>query len=115
MLRYGPDGKAVAWSPPARGWRSRSSSAARLDARRTWRVRALLTIPGAAAMIFIDEPLAILLLKEAALEREEPTHRPRRAAPSPTDSQAHDDHMHLRVFCDIGDRRLVRGRGPVHW
>ena len=34
----------------------------------------------------------------------------------PTDSEPHDDHMHVRLYCDPGDRALgCSDRGPVRW
>ncbi|HET6284733.1 MAG TPA: hypothetical protein VFH73_27500, partial [Polyangia bacterium] len=31
-------------------------------------------------------------------------------------SEPHDDHMHVRFYCDPGDRRLgCADRGPVRW
>ncbi|MEO8214535.1 MAG: hypothetical protein ABI560_15140, partial [Myxococcales bacterium] len=34
----------------------------------------------------------------------------------PSDSEPHDDHMHVRIYCDPNDRALgCSDHGPVRW
>jgi penicillin-insensitive murein endopeptidase len=121
MLRFGPDGRAVAWSPPVRGMRVREPvPPARFDAHRTWAlVRALVAAPGAQVQwIFIHRALGELLLAQASSEQDDAALIARAAAlfHQPSDAQAHDDHMHVRVFCPPGDRLFgCVDRGPQRW
>lgn len=121
MLRFDRHGDAVGWSPAVKGQRVREPvPAARFDARRTWvLIRALIDDPVVQVQwIFMDRDLAELVLREATAGGEQPAVVARAAAllHQPTDSQAHDDHMHVRVFCSPSDRSLgCQDRGPQRW
>jgi penicillin-insensitive murein DD-endopeptidase len=82
----------------------------RFDARRNWAlVRALLSDPTVEVQwIFIHKALAELMLREGPESTDDPALVARAAAllHQPTDSQPHDDHMHIRVYCAAGDRML---------
>ena len=121
MLRFNADGRAVRWSP-ARGLLppARSVPAYRFDARRNWAlVRSLIVDPGAEVQwIFIQHNLASLLLREAASSGEDAAVLARASfiLREPSDSEPHDDHMHVRVYCDPSDRQLgCLDKGPVRW
>jgi penicillin-insensitive murein DD-endopeptidase len=135
MFRFGPDGGAVAWSPPAddpwlrrpalRGRRSAgltrdALSGARFDARRTWAlVRAMLSDSSVEVQwIFIHRALAELLLRAGPTASDDPALVARAAAlmHQPSDAEPHDDHMHVRVYCEPSDRALgCLDRGPQRW
>jgi len=121
MLHFAPDGRAVRWSPP-QGTRppSRAVPAYRFDARRNWAfVRALLTDPDAEVQwIFMQRSLGAALMAEAAAAGDDPALLARAAyiIHEPSDSEPHDDHMHVRFYCDPDDRRLgCADRGPIRW
>jgi penicillin-insensitive murein endopeptidase len=121
MLHFGPDGRAARWSPP-QGIRppARPVPALRFDALRNWAfVRALLTDPDAEVQwIFMQRSLGASLLREAAAAGDDPALLARAAyiIHEPSDSEPHDDHMHVRFYCDPGDRRLgCADRGPIRW
>ncbi len=121
MLHFGPDGRAFRWSPP-QGIRppARPVPDDRFDARRNWAfVRALLSDPDAEVQwIFMQRSLGASLLREAAAAGDDPALLARAAyiIHEPSDSEPHDDHMHVRFYCDPGDRRLgCADRGPVRW
>jgi penicillin-insensitive murein endopeptidase len=124
MLRYGPDGASRPFVPespgdvrPAQGW---EATPRRFDVERNWAlVKALL---GDAEIeiqwIFIAEMLRDRLLDYATRIGEPPELIERAALllHRPTDSQPHDDHMHLRILCDPADREFgCIDRGPVRW
>jgi penicillin-insensitive murein DD-endopeptidase len=122
MLHFDGDGRAQRWSASGRARQAIPQAVpdARFDARRNWAlVRAMLSIPGAEVQwIFVDRPFAALLLAEA--EREGASQalvaRAQALLHQPTDSQAHDDHMHVRLFCDPSDRSLgCSDKGPRRW
>ncbi len=121
MLHFGADGRAVRWSMGRAG---RSTSLplpdARFDAVRNWAlVRAMLAHHAAEVQwIFVDEALAGLMLAEAERQGTDPAILMRALAllHQPTDSQPHDDHMHVRLFCDPKDRALgCSDKGPKRW
>jgi penicillin-insensitive murein endopeptidase len=121
MLRYSAVGQAVKWSP-AHGFLPPATPvpAYHFDAARNWAfVRALLTDEDAEVeWIFIQHDLAALLLGAATAAGEDPALVARAAyiLHEPTDSEPHDDHMHVRLYCDPSDRRLgCADRGPVRW
>jgi penicillin-insensitive murein endopeptidase len=121
MIRYSSTGLAVRWSP-AHGLLPPAAPvpAYRFDAARNWAfVRALLTDEDAEVQwIFIQHDLAALLLGAATAAGEDPALVARAAyiLHEPTDSEPHDDHMHVRLYCDPGDRRLgCADRGPLRW
>jgi len=121
MLRFSPEGRAVRWSP-ARGQRApgRAVPPYRFDVRRNWAfIRALLTDADAEVQwIFIHQGLGAFLIREAAQAGEDPALLARAAfiMHQPSDAEAHDDHMHVRLYCDAADRGLgCVDRGPVRW
>jgi penicillin-insensitive murein endopeptidase len=92
----------------------------RFDVRRNWAfVRALLSDPDVEVQwIFMQKSLAAALLAQAAAEGDDPALLARAAfvIRQPTDSEPHDDHMHVRLYCAPGDRRLgCADKGPVRW
>ena len=118
MLKFAADGSAKAWSPPVRGERiSDPLPVVRFDVQRNWAlVRAMLTDPTVDVQwIFIHHALAELLLREGPAPDEDPALIAKAAAlfHQPSDAQAHDDHMHVRVHCAPDDRMLgCVDRGP---
>jgi penicillin-insensitive murein endopeptidase len=121
MIHFAADGRAVRWSP-ARGLPAPAGPvpAYRFDAARNWAfVRALLSDEGAEVQwIFIQRGLSDQLLQAAAAAGDDPALVARAAfiLKQPADSEPHDDHMHVRLYCDPGDRRLgCADRGPVRW
>jgi len=121
MLHFASDGRALRWSPP-QGMRApdRSVPDCRFDVRRNWAfVRALLSDPDVEVQwIFMQKSLAAALLAQAATEGDDPALLARAAfvIRQPTDSEPHDDHMHVRLYCAPGDRRLgCADKGPVRW
>jgi penicillin-insensitive murein endopeptidase len=121
MIRYGAAGQAVRWSP-ARGFAPPAAPvpAYRFDAARNWAfVRALLTDEDAEVQwIFIKRELAARVIAAATQAGEDPALVARAAfiLHEPTDSEPHDDHMHVRLYCDSSDRWLgCVDRGPVRW
>jgi len=121
MLHFASDGRAVRWSTAGPGRTVASPLPdAHFDTRRNWAlVRAMLSNPTVEVQwIFMQDSLAALLIEEA--EREgapaELVARAREILHQPTDSQPHDDHMHVRVFCDPGDRPFgCSDKGPKRW
>jgi penicillin-insensitive murein endopeptidase len=121
MLHFSPDGRAIRWSPP-KGVRAPAVPvpAVRFDAPRNWAfVKALLADPGAEVQwIFMQRGLAASLLATAAAAGEDPALVARAAfiIHEPSDSEPHDDHMHVRFYCAWGDRSFgCADRGPVRW
>ncbi len=114
-------GRAVQWSPPSGTPPPKAPVPPyHFDVRRNWLfVRSLLTDTEAEVQwIFIHHALAEMLLREAAELGDDPEVIARAAAilHQPTDAQPHDDHMHIRVFCDPTDRAFgCADRGPVRW
>ena len=121
MFHFAPDGRAVRWSPP-RGVRAPAGAlpVVRFDARRNWAfVRALLSDPESEVQwIFIHRGLAAALLQEATRAGDDPALVARASfiMKQPSDADAHDDHMHIRLYCAPTDRRLgCVDKGPVRW
>jgi penicillin-insensitive murein DD-endopeptidase len=121
MIRYGVDGQALRWSP-AHGFAAPATPvpAVHFDTARNWAfVRALLGDEEAEVQwIFIQHDLAALLLRAATAAGEDPALVARAALilHEPTDSEPHDDHMHVRLYCDPADRALgCADRAPVRW
>ena len=121
LLHFGPDGRAVRWSMarPRRGPLPPLPDA-HFDAARNWAlVEAMLTNPTAQVQwIFVDQALVDLMLAEAERQGTEASVVVRALAllHQPTDSQPHDDHMHVRLFCDPGDRSFgCSDKGPKRW
>ncbi len=92
----------------------------RLDVARNWTfVKALVTDPQVPVQwIFVGRPISKMLLSHAK-RRREPKYIVERAASvlrQPSDSNAHMDHYHVRVFCSLPDRRLgCVDTGPRRW
>ncbi|MEZ4265442.1 MAG: penicillin-insensitive murein endopeptidase [Myxococcota bacterium] len=82
--------------------------ALRLDVPRTWwLVRTLLASQRPAVQyLFVSEPVRALLLAHARARGEHAAimRRAERVLHQPSDSSAHDDHFHLRVYCGPADR-----------
>jgi penicillin-insensitive murein endopeptidase len=111
MLRFAPDGSARSWSPPERDEKIADPiPVVRFDVRRNWAlVKALLSDPTVDVQwIFIHKALAELMLREGPEPTDDPALIARAAAVlhQPSDSQPHDDHMHIRVYCTASDRAL---------
>jgi penicillin-insensitive murein endopeptidase len=121
MLKFSAEGRAVRWSPPHGALPpARPVPAFRFDTRRNWAfIRALLTDPDVEVeWIFVSRDLASLLIREAAAAGEDPALLARAAfiLHQPSDSEPHDDHMHIRLYCDPADRVLgCADKGPVRW
>lgn len=121
MLHFDRNGKATRWSPP-KGTIAPSKPVpdARFDVRRNWAfVRALLQDPEIEVQwIFMQKDLVARLLQQSMAEGDEPALRARASqiVRQPSDSEVHDDHMHIRLFCDPDDRSFGCGdRGPARW
>jgi penicillin-insensitive murein endopeptidase len=121
MLRFAADGRAVRWST-AKAGRDPAYPVpeARFDAPRNWAlVRAMLANPTVEVQwIFVDQTLASLMLTEAERQGTESSLLARASAllHQPSDSQPHDDHMHVRLFCDPQDRYFgCSDKGPKRW
>jgi penicillin-insensitive murein endopeptidase len=118
MFRFAADGSAKGWSPPIRDQKIHDPiPVVRFDVRRNWAlVRALLSDPTVEVQwIFIHKALAELMLREGPSPNEDPALVARAASlfHQPSDAQAHDDHMHVRVYCSPNDRVLgCLDRGP---
>ena len=121
MLHFGDDGRALRWSPGKAGHAIKESIPdAHLDARRNWAVvRAMLSRPSVEVQwIFLQEPLAALLIAQGEREGAPPQllAKARAVLHQPTDSQPHDDHMHVRLFCATGDRAFgCVDKKPKRW
>ena len=121
MLHFGSDGRAERWSTARAGRVGKLPvPEAQFDARRNWAlVRAMLSNPVVEVQwIFVHRALAGLMLAEAEREGAPPAMVMRALAllHQPTDSQPHDDHMHVRLFCDPADRPLgCSDKGPRRW
>ena len=121
MLHFGRDGRAARWSA-GRGGRGPQQPVpeAHFDVQRNWAlVRAMLSTPGAEVQwLFVHRALADLMLAEAEREGTDAAlvRRAQVLLHQPTDSQPHDDHMHVRLFCDRADRALgCIDKGPTRW
>ena len=121
MLHFASDGHAVAWSASKVERPIKAPLPdAHFDAQRNWAlVRAMLDNPVSEVQwIFIHRDLAGLLIAEAERDGTPAAtiSRARALLHQPTDSQPHDDHMHVRVFCDSKDRAFgCSDKGPRRW
>jgi penicillin-insensitive murein endopeptidase len=79
-----------------------------IDVPRTWLlVKELVTAPEATVQwVFMYEPIASRLIDHARKigEPDAVIVRVRRALRQPGDSARHDDHLHVRVYCQAADR-----------
>lgn len=121
MIHYDRGGKGVRWSPP-QGAVAPAAAVPNVhfDVRRNWLfVRTLLMDPGVEVQwIFTQRDLAAKLLQQGAAQAEDPAllARATQIIRQPSDSEAHDDHMHVRIYCDPGDRTAgCSDRGPDRW
>ncbi len=92
----------------------------KLDLVRNWAlIKALVTDPQVPVQwIFAGKPIIRLLLSHArrAKEPEELIKRASILLHQPSDSLSHMDHIHLRIFCSLPDRRMgCIDRGPPRW
>jgi len=121
MLHFDSEGRAVRWSPAQQGRTIREPIPdAHFDVRRNWAiVRAMLSSQTVEVQwIFIHQALAALLVAEAEREGTAPAilDKARALLHQPTDSQPHDDHMHVRIFCTPTDRTFgCTDKGPKRW
>jgi penicillin-insensitive murein endopeptidase len=121
MLHFDRSGKATRWSPPKGAVAPKKPVPdARFDVRRNWAfIRALLQDPDVEVQwIFAQKDLVARLLQQSTTEGDEPTLRARAAqiVRQPSDSEVHDDHMHIRLYCDPQDRAFgCSDRGPLRW
>lgn len=121
MIHYDRGGRSASWSPP-QGTSAPATPVpdVRFDARRNWKfVRALLMDPGVEVQwIFAQKELAARLLQQGRAEGEDPELLARATAivRQPSDSEPHDDHMHIRIYCDPDDRAQgCVDKGPPRW
>jgi penicillin-insensitive murein DD-endopeptidase len=121
MFHYDRSGRAVRWSPPQGTARPTAQVPdVRFDIRRNWQlVRALLLDPEVEVQwIFVQRDLAARIIQYGAVEGEDPALMARAAqiVRQPSDSEPHDDHMHVRIYCDATDRGMgCADHGPVRW
>lgn len=121
MLHFAADGRAFRWSVGRAGQVVKEPLPdAIFDVRRNWvLVQAMLETPNAEVQwIFMHRDLAALVIAEGAREGVPAPilERAKVLIHQPTDSQPHDDHMHVRLFCDSEDRALgCNDKGPKRW
>jgi penicillin-insensitive murein DD-endopeptidase len=118
MVPYGPDGRSKSWKDG--DGNARVAWGRHFDDSRNWAtVRALLTDPGVEVQwIFLHDALIRRLLAYASEKNEDPEVVARAAAvlSQPARALPHNDHMHLRVYCDPADIPLgCVDRGPARW
>ncbi len=121
MIRFDRSGRAARWSPP-QGSTAPTTPVPdiRFDVRRNWQlVRALLQDPEVEVQwIFVQKDLAARLIQQGMAEGDDAAllARATQIVRQPSDAEAHDDHMHVRIYCDLNDRfRGCDDRGPVRW
>lgn len=121
MPRYPSwDGRARAPWPQEHGVKFGPFSPRWFDVPRNWAlVRALLEEPKIEIQyLFINRRLRERLLTYAEGQAEDPNllERARAILHQPGDSAAHDDHLHVRIFCAEDDRPFgCVDRGPIRW
>ncbi|MDX2021333.1 MAG: penicillin-insensitive murein endopeptidase [Deltaproteobacteria bacterium] len=121
MLKFNSRGQAVAWSPPfGQKPPKRPIPKATFDVKRSWAlVRAWLTDPAVQVQwVFIQKDLAAMVVAQAVREGEPPdlVAKALELLRQPGDSAPHDDHMHVRFYCDPGQRAAgCVDRGPQRW
>ena len=121
MIHYDRAGRGVRWSP-AQGTRVPQTAVpdVRFDVRRNWQlVRTLLRDPEAEVQwIFVQRDLAARLIQQGVADGDDPAllARATQIVRQPSDAEPHDDHMHVRFYCDPDDRALgCSDHGPVRW
>ncbi len=121
MLKFNREGRAVAWSPPHGALPPRLPvPVAWFDKVRTLALlRALFADPSIEVQwVFIQRDLAKLVFHQAVFEGESADMLARLAEllRQPGDSAPHDDHMHVRIYCDPQHRAYgCVDRGPQRW
>jgi penicillin-insensitive murein DD-endopeptidase len=120
MPRYGLDLRARPPGPQEHGVVFGPFTPRSFDVARNWAlVRALLEDPRIEVQyLFINEALKQKLLEWARAHGEENSLIDRADAllHQPGDSLAHDDHLHVRIFCSQDDRPYgCNDRGPIRW
>jgi penicillin-insensitive murein endopeptidase len=68
--------------------------------------------------IFVQRDLASRLMLQGVAERDDPAllARASQIVRQPSDAVPHDDHMHVRIYCDPDDRNLgCTDHGPERW
>jgi penicillin-insensitive murein endopeptidase len=118
MVPFGADGRSKSWKDG--DGNTRVAWGRRFDDARNWAVvRALLSEPGIEVQwIFLHDALIQRLLTHATEKHEDPelVARAAEVMSQPARALPHDDHMHLRVYCDPADVPLgCVDRGPVRW
>jgi penicillin-insensitive murein endopeptidase len=121
MIHYDRAGRAASWSP-AQGRPAPPLPVPdlRFDVRRNWSlVRALLTDPEVEVQwIFAERNLAARLIQQGVSAGDDPAliAEAQVILRQPSDSEPHDDHMHVRIYCDPDDRGAgCIDRGPARW
>ncbi|HEY3354016.1 MAG TPA: penicillin-insensitive murein endopeptidase [Polyangia bacterium] len=117
MIPFGADGRGRSWRQD-RTWHS--APGRYFDDARNWgTVRAFLTDPGIEVQwIFAHDALIRRMLGWATAHQEDPALIARASAlmVRPAGALPHDDHMHIRIYCDPGDRPFgCVDVGPVRW
>jgi len=117
MVPYSADGRSRRWRQDGL-WRI--AWGRHFDDARNWAmVRAFLSDPGIEVQwIFGHQDLIERMLLHAAERREDPALVARAAAVMlhPAGSLPHDDHLHIRVYCDPADRAFgCVDTGPSRW
>jgi penicillin-insensitive murein endopeptidase len=121
MPRFDAVGNFVSWaSPRKRGEAADLPPSIQFDVERNWMlVESLLGDARVSVQwIFIAEGLADLLLEHAKRIQASPRLIALAGAlmRQPSDAAAHDDHMHVRVFCAVADRAWgCVDKGPKRW
>ncbi len=92
----------------------------KFDLPRNWAlVKALITDPEVPVQwIFLGKPIARMLVAYAKKKKEPEAiiSRAEVLLHQPSDSLSHMDHIHLRIYCSLPDRRLgCIDRGPPRW
>jgi penicillin-insensitive murein endopeptidase len=117
MVPFAPDGRSRAWKQDGT-WHT--AHGRHFDEARNWgQVRAFLTDPGVEVQwIFAHRELIRRMLGWAADHGEDPALVARAAAVmmQPLHALPHDDHMHVRIYCDPTDRPFgCVDLGPERW
>lgn len=98
---------------------SREGCRLRLDVPRNWSlIRTLIASRRPAVQyVFISNPIKELMLRYAEQRGEHPEilRRARLILRQPSDSAAHDDHMHVRTFCSSTDLKSGCVDGGTRW
>ena len=119
--RFDEHGGFVSWASPLKlAKRDVPLPSIHFDVERNWTLIESLIGDAKVSVqwIFIDQGLAALLIDHAKRTRVSPRVIALASAlmRQPSDSAAHDDHMHIRVFCAVEDRKWgCVDKGPKRW